>query len=149
MENATKRTRNTIQRRAVQEAIHALAGHHPTAAEVYAAVRIGYPQLSLATVYRALHALVEQRTITEMRFENVARYDVGMAEDSPESLPHHHVVCRVCGTVTDVCASALPAQALRIVEEATNGFVLDFHPLQFRGVCAECGETASTHSPCS
>lgn len=143
----TKRTRNTIQRKAVQEAVHALAGHHPTAAEVYAAVRLGYPQLSLATVYRALHALVEQSAITEIRFENVARYDVGMAEGSPEALPHHHVVCRLCGAVADVCVSALPAQSLQAVEEATDGFLLDFHPIQFRGVCAECRTAPyATHS---
>jgi Fur family ferric uptake transcriptional regulator len=143
MELATKRTRNTIQRKAVQEAVHSLAGHHPTAAEVYAMVRIGYPQLSLATVYRALHALVEQRAITEMRVENVARYDVGMTENSPEALPHHHLVCRVCGVVTDICASALPVDLLRTVEEATEGFALDLHPIQFRGVCPRCRITPS------
>ncbi len=141
MDLATKRTRNTIQRKAVQEAIHMLAGNHPTAAEVYATVRIGYPQLSLATVYRALHALVEQQAITEMRIDNVARYDVGMAGHVPQSLPHHHVVCRSCGQVTDICASALPVHFLRAVEEATEGFTLDFHPIQFRGVCAACRPT--------
>ena len=133
-----KRTRNTIQRRAVQEAIHALAGHHPTAAEVHARVRVGHPHLSLATVYRALHALVEQQAITEMRIDTVARYDVGMAEHLPQSLPHHHVVCRSCGRVTDISASVLPFQFFRAVEEATEGFLLDSHPIQFCGVCAAC-----------
>lgn len=133
-----KRTRNTIQRKAVQEAVHALAGQHPTAAEVYVAVRAGHPHLSLATVYRSLHALVAQQAITEIRIENVARYDVGMTESLPESLPHHHVICRVCGMVTDVRASALPPHLLQGVEEATEGFALDFHPIQFRGVCAVC-----------
>jgi Fe2+ or Zn2+ uptake regulation protein len=143
MEIATKRTRNTIQRKAVQEAVLSLAGRHPTAAEVYAMVRIGYPQLSLATVYRALHALVEQRAITEMRVDNVARYDVGMTEDSPEALPHHHVSCRVCGVVTDISASALPPHVLHAVEEAIDGFALDFYPIQFLGVCPGCRAATS------
>jgi Fe2+ or Zn2+ uptake regulation protein len=143
MELATKRTRNTIQRKAVQEAVHSLAGHHPTAADVFAVVRVGYPQLSLATVYRALHALVEQQAITEMRVENVARYDVGMIEHAPDALPHHHIVCRVCGGVGDVCASALPTHLLRAVEEASEGFSLDFHPIQFRGVCPKCQSDTS------
>ena len=138
MEIATKRTRNTIQRKAVQEAIHALAGRHPTASEVYAWVRVGYPQLSLATVYRALHALVEQQAITEIRVDTVARYDVGMTHHAPQPSPHHPIVCRVCGSVADVCTSALPLPFLQAVEEATEGFALDFFPIQFQGVCAPC-----------
>ncbi|MBC8101862.1 MAG: transcriptional repressor [Cytophagales bacterium] len=139
MRLATKRTRNTIQRKAVQEAIHSLAGQHPTASEVYAAVRERYPQLSLATVYRALHALVEQHAVTEMRVENVARYDIGMGSAlSPIACPHHHIVCRRCGRVTDVCASAIPSPLLQAIGEAANGFQVDAHPIQFRGVCASC-----------
>ncbi|MES2461046.1 MAG: transcriptional repressor [Armatimonadota bacterium] len=144
MELAPKRTRNTIQRKAVQEAIRSLAGCHPTAAEVYATVRMGHPQLSLATVYRALHALVEQRAIIEMYIDNVTRYDVGMAESVPEALPHHHVTCRHCGSVTDVCASAVSPHFLRAVEAAAEGFALDFHPIQFRGVCPECQAATSS-----
>lgn len=138
MEIALRRTRNTIQRKAVEEAVHTLAGKHPTAAEVYAAVRESYPQLSLATVYRALHALVQQRAITEIRIENVARYDVGMTPEMAEADPHHHMVCRVCGAVTDIDASALPGEFLKALESTVQGCLLDPHPIQFRGVCVSC-----------
>lgn len=132
-ETATKRTRNTQQRKAVLDAVRALIGQHPTAADVFAQVRADHPHLSLATVYRALHALVEQNAVCEIRVENVARYDAG-------ACPHHHLICRRCGRVTDVPTDALPesvlANVLSAVDEA--GFILDFHPVQFTGLCAAC-----------
>lgn len=146
MVSPQQRTRNTAQRKAVLDAVHALAGQHPTAADVFALVRRDHPQLSLATVYRALHALVAQGAVTEVRAENVARYDVGIANPSPAALPHHHLVCRVCGAVEDVSASAVPAALLRAVASAAGGFALDLHPVQFTGVCASC-RAAKTAAP--
>lgn len=125
-----KRTRNTRQRKAVLEALRDLDGQHPTAADVFDRVRTGYPQMSLATVYRALHALVDQKQVCEMRVESVVRYDAGPS-------PHHHVVCRRCGTVRDVCADCLPPGLLMALEECT-GFVFDAHPMQLSGLCADC-----------
>lgn len=130
----TRRTRNTQQRKAVLKAVQTLDGKHPTAMEVFERVRGEYPCMSLATVYRALHALVEQKALVEMRVENVARYDAGPC-------PHHHIVCRRCGTVRDVCVEvcpeALPPSALRVLQEVT-GFALDTHPLQLSGLCPDC-----------
>lgn len=123
-----KRTRNTVQRKAVLEAVRALPGH-PSAADVFARVRADYPSLSLATVYRALHALADQGELVEMQIENIARYDAGLR-------PHHHVVCRACGAVADV-AAPLPEQALRSLEQV-SGYTLDPHPVQFTGLCPAC-----------
>jgi Fur family ferric uptake transcriptional regulator/Fur family peroxide stress response transcriptional regulator len=126
-----KRTRNTIQRKAILDVLRTTPGH-PTAADVFARVRAGgHPNLSLATVYRALHALVESGEIAEMRIDNVARYDGGPA-------PHHHVVCRICGSVADVPVTALPTTVFRRLEQA-SGFRLDgHHVLQLSGVCPAC-----------
>lgn len=126
-----RRTRNTQQRKAVLGAVQTLAGQHPTAADVFARVREDYPQMSLATVYRAIHALVEQQAITEMRVENVARYDTAPCA-------HHHVVCRRCGAITDVCTGVLPKAFLRYLE-TQSGFALDHHPIQVSGLCGNCG----------
>ena len=123
-----KRTRNTVQRKAVLGAIHSLSGH-PTAADIYARVRADYPHLSLATVYRALHALVEHGDIVEIRAENVSRFDAG-------PFPHHHILCRRCGIVTDIPAS-LPETPLFDLE-AASGYIIDAHPIQFTGICPGC-----------
>jgi len=137
-----KRTRNTVQRRAVLEAVKALgnAGMHPTAADVYAQVRLHCPQLSLATVYRALHALVEQREIGETRIENVARYDA-----SPD--PHHHVICRACGAVADVFAELPPVAVRRL--SAASDFVLDPQAIHFNGLCPTCQPQQPSQRPAS
>ena len=128
-----RRTRNTEQRKAVLRVVRSLSGQHPTAAEIYSAVRAEQPQMSLATVYRALHTLVEQNAVCEMRIENMARYDAGPC-------PHHHLVCRRCGSVTDVCAESLPPTALLTLQAQLQdtGFVLDPYPVQFMGICPAC-----------
>ena len=129
----TRRKRNTRQRQAVLSAISALDGRHPTAADIYARLRDEHPNLSLATVYRALHALTEDRTITEMRVENVARYDAG-----PH--PHHHLICRQCGQASDIDACSLPPGAIETLLQSllAGGFAPDPFPIQFYGVCKKC-----------
>ena len=131
--DSLRRKRNTRQRQAVLEAIQTLAGKHPTAAEVYSCLHDDHPNLSLATVYRALHALTEDRAILEMRVENVARYDAG-----PE--PHHHFICRECGQVADLSEDALPNSVTETLLSClcAAGFAADPFPLQFIGLCALC-----------
>lgn len=128
-----KRTRNTVQRRAVLCAVRALGESHPAAADVFAYLRVAAPGLSLATVYRALDALVSQKEIGRDFVANVARYDVS-------ATPHHHVVCRLCGYVFDLNAP-LPAATVRHLQNAANGFQLDLDAVQFSGVCAGCRAT--------
>lgn len=128
-----RRTRNTQQRKAVLEALRSLTGQHPTASEVFETVRLRHPKMSLATVYRSLHALVQQNQVIEMRVENVARYDAGPCA-------HHHVVCRRCGCVTDVCAEVLPEALFAFLRafESASGYNLDQHPIQVSGLCPAC-----------
>jgi Fe2+ or Zn2+ uptake regulation protein len=125
-----RRTRNTQQRQAVLRAVAALNGCHPTAADVFEALRPQHPRMSLATVYRSLNALVAQGQLAEIRVENVTRYDAG-------ETPHHHIVCRGCGSVVDVCTDVLPAAALRHLEEC-SGFRVEWNPVQFFGLCPRC-----------
>ncbi|MBC8136322.1 MAG: transcriptional repressor [Fibrella sp.] len=125
-----KRTRNTIQRRAVLQAVRVLGATHPTAADIFAEVRQIAPGLSLATVYRALDALVEQQQIGRGFVANVARYDVSAS-------PHHHIVCQQCGSVADMCAP-LPPATVRRLQSAANGYVLKLDSVQFPGICPAC-----------
>lgn len=124
------RTRNTVQRRAVLDALHALAGTHPTAAEVFEQVRLHHPRLSLATVYRSLDALTAQGVVAPIRAENVTRFD-------GDTRPHHHILCSCCGAVEDVCAEVVSPSALRHLE-ACSGYIVDERPVQFTGICPNC-----------
>ncbi|MEX2139651.1 MAG: transcriptional repressor [Pirellulales bacterium] len=90
--------RFTAQRGAVWSYL-ASVETHPTAEQVYHAVRRRIPQISLATVYNALEALVEARLATKITSgDGCARYDC-RGED------HYHLRDVETGEVRD-----LPAQ---------------------------------------
>jgi Fur family peroxide stress response transcriptional regulator len=67
--------RYTVQRAAVFDYLEH-SKSHPTAEDVYQAVRQKLPKISLATVYKALDALVEARLATKLtNGDGSARYD--------------------------------------------------------------------------
>lgn len=125
-----KAMRNTNQRKAVLLALGDLHGTHPTAADIYGAIRIRNSQIGLATVYRTLDAMVERGDVAAVRTGNAVRYD--LTHDH-----HHHIVCQVCGAVTDVDASEVPSELLSFFEKAT-GFDLSDATIQLNGTCSSC-----------
>ncbi len=87
--------RFTAQRAAVYEVLHG-AKSHPTADEIFTAVRGSIPDISLATVYKALEAFVSCGLARKLTIgPGPARYDSRMDR-------HHHVRCLSCGRVRDV-----------------------------------------------
>jgi Fe2+ or Zn2+ uptake regulation protein len=87
--------RFTRQRAAVFEYLQSVESH-PTAEEVYAAVRRDIPHISLATVYKSLEALVESHLATKLSYaDGPARYDCRC--DS-----HYHIRCLKTGQVRDL-----------------------------------------------
>jgi Fe2+ or Zn2+ uptake regulation protein len=87
--------RFTRQRAAVYEYLCA-AQRHPTAEDVYLAVQRQIPHISLATVYKALEALVDAGLVAKVVGENgPARYDC-RRED------HYHFRCVKSGKVHDL-----------------------------------------------
>jgi len=85
----------TVQRLAI---LNYLEKHqtHPTAEEVYGAVKVRFPSLSRATVYNSLDVLKRSGSILELTINrSVARYDA-------QARPHPHFLCRGCGTLYDV-----------------------------------------------
>lgn len=121
--------RPTRQRRAVFECLLAMR-NHPTAEEVFAAVRHELPHISLATVYKALESLA----VAGMAFklgggEGSARYDARMDD-------HYHARCRSCSAVLDVEPTEAMGAALRTVRTPLCG--VDRVRLEFVGVCDRC-----------
>jgi Fe2+ or Zn2+ uptake regulation protein len=87
--------RCTRQRHAVFNYLRSAEGH-PTAEQVFAAVRPALPSISLATVYKALEALVDAGLATRMAAgAGPARYD-GRSE------AHYHLRCEQTGEVRDL-----------------------------------------------
>ena len=87
--------RFTPQRSAVY-AYLSKVDHHPTAEDVYRGVKPRIPNISLATVYKSLEALVEAGVATKMESSHSsARYDA-------RSDHHYHLRCLRSGAVEDL-----------------------------------------------
>ena len=124
----------TVQRRTVFEAVSARRDH-PTADQVYEAVRGRIPGLSRTTVYRVLDTLVEKGFVRRVQHAgSVTRFD-------PMTERHHHLVCDECGkvddfTLPDTVEGSLD-QALRRAARKQGYRPLN-HRLDLTGTCPEC-----------
>ena len=125
----------TRQREAILCALRR-AHTHPTALELFDAVRPEVPSITLATVYRNLKVLEELGLVAEVKGPGgAARYD-----GNPEK--HWHVTCTRCGRVGDISGPERPL-TLAAAQEVTDFCLTGYH-LSFEGVCPECrrSETA-------
>ena len=103
---------------------------HPFAHEIYRRVHKRLPRISLATVYRNLHSLVEEGKIrTLLLNEQGARFD-------PETSQHDHFVCERCGRVVDLFLRR--ARQLDLSSLAKQGYVVTTHNLTVHGICRVC-----------
>jgi Fe2+ or Zn2+ uptake regulation protein len=103
---------------------------HPTADEVFTAVRTEIADISLATVYKALETLVSCGLATKLAYaDGSARYD-------PRTDDHFHARCLGCGTVRDVSGASVSGTLPRI--EPTDGFRVEGYRLEVVGYCAAC-----------
>ena len=110
---------------------------HPTADSVYAAAVHTMPTISLKTVYQVLNDLRELGEIQTIEVGTGAiRFDPNMGD-------HHHLVCRVCGMVSDI---DVDASDLAVPRARRLGFRIDAVEVTFRGLCATC-KRASPEPP--
>ena len=125
--------------RQLEQVFKALQGDHthPFAHEIYRRVHKRLPRISLATVYRNLHSLVEEGKIRTLLLlnEQGARFD-------PETSPHDHFVCERCGRVVDLFLRR--ARQLDLSPLAKQGYVVTTHNLTVRGICRVCAARRRT-----
>jgi Fe2+ or Zn2+ uptake regulation protein len=125
----------TSQRRAVLDALNGFAGH-PSAEEVYLAVKKKNPKVALGTVYQALSVLEEIGLIEAKRWsESPVRYDLNTE-------PHHDIRCVRCGRVEEIPGLELGDFAAR-VQESTPFEVTDAR-LVIEGLCPVCRSERGT-----
>jgi Fur family transcriptional regulator, peroxide stress response regulator len=100
---------------------------HPTAEEVFIRAKKAMPEISHATVYNCLDALVKSGLARQVTL------DRGATRYCPHMHEHGHFHCDVCHTVFDV---ALPAQAMKL----PNGFEAEHFDVAIHGKCPECAK---------
>jgi len=105
---------------------------HPTAEQVYHAVRLRIPKISLATVYKALEALVDADLAAKLPdADGPARYDC-------RSEAHYHFRCLNSGELHDLPTPFDPSLVSRLdpklVEKLQErGFHITGHRLELVG----------------
>jgi Fur family transcriptional regulator, peroxide stress response regulator len=117
--------------RAVLDVLRASQGH-PTALDVYEAVRRLRPHIGLATVYRILRQLTEQGLIKELEYgSGCSRYDARTGR-------HDHAICTQCGALLDIPQDIqFSNNALQAAAQST-GFELGSHEVRIYGRCTAC-----------
>lgn len=119
----------TPQRMAIFAVLTSLKGH-PTADDVFMAVKPQSPSISKDTVYRTLSLFEELGLLDRVE---MAAHGVRF---EPNRHPHHHLVCTDCGQVTDVDWHALDTTPLPALP---GGWGQTRRPQAvIRGVCPAC-----------
>ena len=123
---ATRGFRFTPQREHVY-AVLLRKRDHPTAEEVFIRAKRERPDISMATVYNCLDALVECGLARQVTV------DRGATRFCPNMHEHGHFHCRRCGTVFDVdLPPELPCVAV------PRGFKPERYEVAIHGLCADC-----------
>jgi Fe2+ or Zn2+ uptake regulation protein len=123
--------RFTAQRAAVYTYLER-AHHHPTADDVYRGLRRRLPNLSLATVYKALEALVASQLANKLtNAGGSARYDCGGQQ-------HYHLLDVETGEVFDLPIHFDPQLLKKLnprleTQLARRGFRVTGHRLEVLG----------------
>lgn len=121
----------TAQRLAIAGVVLS-SDRHLSADEVERDVAERGTRVGTATVYRALELLVRSGLAVERDFgEGFKRYEP--ARDAPH---HEHLLCTVCGRVTEFRDERLERMTTLVAE--SHGFVRQGHRLVIQGVCARC-----------
>jgi Fur family transcriptional regulator, peroxide stress response regulator len=103
---------------------------HPSADEVFTAVRRAIPDISLATVYKSLETLVSCDLASKLTYgDGSARYD-GRTD------PHPHARCLRCNKVLD-----LPGHVdVSLFQDIglVPGFQVEGYRVEVVGICQDC-----------
>ena len=107
---------------------------HPSAEAVHAAACREMETISLKTVYQTLHDLSELGEIAALDVgTGMTRFDPNVDD------PHHHLVCRRCGSVRDL---VVDFPDLAVPDGADLGFEVGSAEVVFRGLCPPCQDAA-------
>ena len=103
---------------------------HPTAEEVFIRAKRSMPDISMATVYNCLDALVKCGLVRQVQI------DRGATRFCPNMREHGHFYCDSCDTVYDVDLPAKPEPRIIL----PHGFTAEHFEVAIHGICPDCAK---------
>ncbi|MRJ06689.1 MAG: transcriptional repressor [Epsilonproteobacteria bacterium] len=113
----------TPQRLAILQTLK--EGGHLSIEEIYQKLYAQFPSLSLATIYKNLHLLLERGIITELAIHNRHKFEIVKE-------PHSHFICEKCGKIEDIHLSP------EICEKLNQKFPDSRQEVYIYGICPRC-----------
>jgi Fur family ferric uptake transcriptional regulator len=107
-----------------------------SAQDIYSQLRQREQNMGLATVYRSLEVLKTQSLIKGMNLPN------GEAVYSLMPSDRHHLNCLNCGALIQI--DSCPLHNLNTSLEQSYNFKIQYHTLEFFGLCGQCELNQST-----
>jgi Fur family peroxide stress response transcriptional regulator len=126
---ATSGFRFTPQRQHVYDVL-LQKRNHPTAEEVFIRAKRSMPEISMATVYNCLDALVRSDLVRQVTV------DRGAARFCPNMHEHGHFYCDECDSVFDIELAENSSKAVSLPE----GFRAARLEIAIHGICPICGK---------
>lgn len=130
--------RLTAQRRVVADVLDG-ENVHMSADEVLDRAQVLLPEIGRATVYKALSEFVRAGQVRE-----VQSGDGSKRFDPNAHIEHHHLRCRVCGSLWDQPASGLSITILDEISPA--GFGVESIEVTMLGLCDPCHSSGDRHT---
>ncbi len=100
---------------------------HASIEEIYENVKILFPTISLATIYKNINALQEENIITAVCSPKKSRYEISKE-------PHAHFICKKCEMIEDI---ALDEKIEKLIEAQYPNSQKE---LYIYGICKKCQE---------
>lgn len=109
----------------------AISEGHPNAAGLYDQLRLQFPTVSLATIYKTLALLKEEGEVLEIDLHSESHYD------GNKPYPHPHLICSRCCKILDGDEVIFIDRLNQEIKEQYD-FRVEQSQLLFYGICAEC-----------
>lgn len=99
--------------------------------DIFTDVKISFPHTAYSTVFRIVTQLKEAKIIHAVDWrERGSRYEWS-------GLPHHHhIICQICGKLTDLGDADLKYDEKYIQQK--TGFLPMHHSIELEGICTPC-----------
>lgn len=110
---------------------------------IYSQLKEEGSDINLATVYRNLDRLCEEREIARVRLPESDEMWYRYTPKDRDCEHHLHLICRKCGKIIHLDCDFM--QEIENHLAAEHGFALDCEASVLTGLCRECAEAEHVH----